>query len=181
MARKKFNFIRPGIVTAVILCTHLMTVSINSSASSDIFMLDAENKQTYPIDTEELEVGQGEEVEERILKLLGLPDTPRPSYKHLKENAAPQFMMHLYQKIQKEEGLDELMPTQAPSAEEIGPEFRNLTYSVNQKEKINGVDIVISFVNQRKFQSCLFSCYRTVSKHSVYYQSFVITFTKQLK
>lgn len=120
-------------------------------------MLDAENGQTYPVDTDELEIGQGEEVEEKILKLLGLPDKPRPSYKHLKENAAPQFMMHLYQEIQKQEGLDELMPTQAPSAEQIGPEFRNLSYSLRQNEKIDGVDIVISFVNQRESLSLLIS------------------------
>ena len=134
--------------TWILLSIYILLV--DCSASSDIFMLDAENRQTYPVDTDELEIGQGEEVEEKILKLLGLPDTPRPSYKHLKENAAPQFMMHLYQEIQKQEGLEEFMPTQAPTAEEIGPEFRNQTYGINQNKKIDGVDIVISFVNQRK-------------------------------
>ncbi|XP_067943599.1 bone morphogenetic protein 7-like [Watersipora subatra] len=139
---------RRNVYTLVVLCLFSPIQLYSASVSSDIFMIDAENRQSYPLDTDELDVEQEEDVEEKILKLLGLPDTPRPAYKHLKENAAPQFMMHLYQEIQKQEGLEDFMPTQAPSAEEIGPEYRNLSYNLDQNEKIDGVDIVISFVNQ---------------------------------
>jgi len=116
-------------------------------SSADILMIDPESRQTVPVDAEDVDLEPAEDVEDKILELLGLPNTPRPSYKHLKSNAAPKFMMHLYKEIQKQDGLEELMPTSAPTAEELGPEFRNLTYYYNQNQKIEEVDVVISFDN----------------------------------
>jgi len=110
--------------------------------------MDTINRQSYPITEDETD--QSEDVEDRILKLLGLPDSPRPAYNHLRENAAPQFMLHLYKEIQKSEGLDEIVPTQEPLMENIGPEFRNMSFDMKESDKINEVDIVISFVNHGK-------------------------------
>lgn len=136
---------------SLLLCyLTLLHTLVTAIPSSDMFMLDAETRQTYPVDTDDLDVEPAEDVEDKILKLLGLPNEPRPSYKHLKANAAPQFMMHLYHEIQKMDGLDDMMPTTAPSLEDIGPEFRNLTFFYNKNQKIEEVDTVISFDNQRK-------------------------------
>lgn len=138
-------------LTLAAIFLHCMTLitKVDCSSSTDVFMIDTVNQQSYPIETNELATDeQTEQVEDKILQLLGLPDTPRPSYKHLKNDSAPQFMMRLYQEIQKQEGLEEIMPTAAPSQEDIGPEYRNLSYNINEHEKIENVDIVISFVNQ---------------------------------
>lgn len=160
MIRHTTASVMANILIILSLVLLLAPAQILCSMTSDMFLVDAKTRQSYPVDTDDIDPSQGEEVEEKILQLLGLPDKPRPSYKHLKENAAPQFMMHLYQEIQKQEGLEEFMPTKAPTAEEIGPEYRNLTYQIDQNKQIDGVDIVISFVNQRMYNNWL--CYRSL-------------------
>lgn len=117
-------------------------------------MLDPTHQQTYPVETDEVDEKEIDGVEDQILKLLGLPDAPRPSFKHLKENAGPQFMMQLYQEIQKQEGLHDIMPIpEAMMEQQAAPEFRNISVDIDQNQKIEEVDIVISFVNQGEFKA----------------------------
>ena len=149
MKSKRTQCISRLLLIVILTILHALG-SYGLTSSPDILMIDPVSRQTVPVDPEDIDLEPAEDVEDKILKLLGLPNKPRPSYQHLKSNAAPKFMMHLYKEIQKQDGLEELIPTSAPTAEELGPEFRNLTYYYNQNQKIEEVDVVISFDNHRK-------------------------------
>ena len=129
----------------------LILQTVSSLSVSDFYFVDPQTRQSVPVETEsETEDVNSEGVEDQILQLLGLPNSPRPSYQHLNKNAGPQFMMHLYQEIQKQEGLDDIIPTPAPLIEQVGPELKNLSYEVDQNVMIEDTDIVISFDNEGK-------------------------------
>lgn len=133
------------------VCGLLLCGAATSLSIGDFYFMDPQTRQSIPVETDETEVDTDSDgVEDQILQLLGLPNSPRPSYKHLNKNAGPQFMMHLYQEIQKHEGLDDVMPTPAPFIEQVGTELKNLSYEVNQNVMIDNTDIVISFDNEGK-------------------------------
>lgn len=132
-----------------------MSGKVSPSTEQQLYLLDPVTEHTYPVEDDEVDLEQVDRVEEQILKLLGLPDSPTPhsppsDILQLKENgAAPQFMMHLYQEIQKQEGLDDVMPTPEPYIAQEVMEVRNGSADLSaQTQKIQpDVDIVISFLN----------------------------------